>query len=210
MSTDDTAPETTATTSTVPGGTDETGPTSTAPAPPEPVPSPTATSVVTRGSRLEDHGIRVAVPAGWEGEIYRREADTVSFDERTPVSRQAQPTTRSVVHIGSFPLPGDRGDYGSGAVEIMRDEDVLVILFEFEPESAAEPMFSHDGIPYPIQPRDFDPNQMQRPLAGMAGVQRFFHVGDRAFCLFVVIGSFAQRIALTDKVNAVLAQVELT
>lgn len=207
MSTDDTAPETTAPTSTAPVVTDPTGPTDgTA----DPVPPTSATSVVTRGTQLEDRGIVVAVPAGWEGEIYRREPDSVSFDERTPPSRRIQPTTRTVVHIGSFPLPGDRGDYGSGAVEIMRDEDVLVILFEFEPESATETMFSHEGIPYPIQPRDFDPNQMQRPLAGMAGVQRFFHVGERAFCLFVVIGSFAQRIALTDKVNAVLAEVQIT
>jgi hypothetical protein len=160
---------------------------------------------------MSDRGIGLELPPGWEGEIYRRSPGEVRYDERVPRDRQLQPTTRSVVHLGSFPLPPDRGDYGSGAVEIMRDEDVLVILFEFEPESATTAQFASSGLPYPIAPNDFDPNQMQRPLPGMAGYQRFFNVdGERSFCLFVVIGSYARRKELAPKINAVLANITIT
>jgi hypothetical protein len=159
---------------------------------------------------MADRGIEVELPPGWEGEIYRRDPGEVRYDEGVPRSRQLQPTTRSVVHLGSFPLPPDRGDYGSGAVEIMRDEDVLVILFEFEPESATEVMFAGSGVPYPLDPDDFGPNQMQRPLEGMAGIQRFFNVDEeRSFCLFVVIGSYTRRRELVAKVNAVLANITI-
>jgi hypothetical protein len=114
-----------------------------------------------------------------------------------------------VVHIASFPLPAVRGDYGSGAVEIMRDEDILVILFEFEPESAAQPLFGRAGLPV-LQAADFDPNEMQRPLPGMAGCQRFFNVDrERSFCLFVVIGSYADRDTLVRRVNDVLGGITI-
>jgi hypothetical protein len=87
---------------------------------------------------------------------------------------------------------------------------VLVILFEFEPDSAREVMFREQGIPGPLQAGDFHPQQMQRPLAGMAGVQRFFNVGGtRAFCLFAVIGSEADRDALAPEVNRILAGITI-
>lgn len=160
---------------------------------------------------MSDRGIDLELPPGWEGEIYRRSPGEVRYDEGVPRSRQLQPTTRSVVHLGSFPLPPDRGDYGSGAVEIMRDEDVLVILFEFEPESATTAQFVSSGLPYPVTAADFDPNQMQRPLQGMAGMQRFFNVDEeRAFCLFVVIGSYARRKELLPKINTVLSSITIT
>jgi hypothetical protein len=160
---------------------------------------------------MSDRGIAVELPPGWEGEIYRRAPGEVRYDEGVPRSRQLQPTTRSVVHLGSFPLPPDRGDYGSGAVEIMRDEDVLVILFEFEPESATTAQFASSGLPHPVTAADFDPNQMQRPLQGMAGMQRFFNVDEeRAFCLFVVIGSYARRKELLPKINRVLSSITIT
>lgn len=160
---------------------------------------------------LDDAGIAVRLPPGWEGVIYRRDPGEVDLPDDLPAARRRQPTSRSVVHLGSFPLPPGRGDYGSGAVEIMRDADVLVILFEFEPESATTAQFARSGLPRTLQPEDFDPNQMQRPLADMAGCQRFFNVdGTRAFCLFAVIGSYADRVALAGKVNAVLAGIEIS
>jgi hypothetical protein len=174
------------------------------------VPSSTTTTTVptTVGPApraITDAGIRVELPAGWEGEIYRRDPGEVRYDRSVPAARQLQPTSRSVVHLASFPLPATRGDYGSGAVEIMRDEDVLVVLFEYEPESATTAMFARDGLPRRLRPTDFDPNEMQRPLAGMAGCQRFFNVDEaRAFCLFAVIGSYSDRAELTAKVNAAL------
>ena len=51
---------------------------------------------------------------------------------------------------------------------------------------------------------------MQRAhRAARPGCQYFFNEGGRAFCLYAVIGSYAQRAALVPKVNAVLATVKI-
>ena len=143
----------------------------------------------------------MSLPTGWEGVVYNREASLASLGE----------STNNVVHLANFPLPADRGDYGSGAVEIMRGRDILIILFEFDPSSAGEVMFAAAGIPTALDPDDFDPNQMQRPLPGMAGIQRFFNIdGERAFCLFTVIASYANRVGLTAQINEVLGGVEIS
>ena len=49
------------------------------------------------------------------------------------------------------------------------------------------------GIPRALSPDDFSPGVLQRAIRGQAGVQRFFHEPGRAFCLYVVLGSFARR-----------------
>jgi hypothetical protein len=173
-------------------------------------PESTSTSVAPGARTIDDRGISVVVPPGWEAEIYRRAPEKIDYADEVPLTRRFQETTRSIVHIANFPLPEKRGDYGSRAVEIMRDEDVLVILFEFEPGSAGEPMFEAEGLPRPIRGGDFDPNQMQRPLAGMAGVQRFFNVDrERCFCLFAVIGSYADRNVLAREVDEILAGITI-
>jgi hypothetical protein len=50
---------------------------------------------------------------------------------------------------------------------------------------------------------------MQRAIRGQAGVQRFFNDQGRAFCLYVVIGSFAHRQSLVTRVNQVLATLTI-
>jgi hypothetical protein len=46
---------------------------------------------------------------------------------------------------------------------------------------------------------------LQRAIKGQAGAQRFFHDAGRAFCLYVVLGAFANRRTLVPAVNQVLA-----
>jgi hypothetical protein len=46
-------------------------------------------------------------------------------------------------------------------------------------------------------------------IKGQAGAQFFFSDAGRAFCLYVVLGSYARRGALVPKVNAVLAGVRI-
>jgi hypothetical protein len=204
----DPTPTTTGPTTTQPPATPPTDPPPTQPSiPPTTAPTPPSGST---GRTITDRGIQVRIPAGWEGEIYRRDPGTVELDEGVPASRRRQPTSRSVLHLASFPLPQGRGDYGSGAVEIMRDDDILIVLFEFEPESATQRMFAATGVPRGLRGDDFDPNQMQRPLEGMAGVQRFFNVdGQRAFCLFVVIGRYLDRVVLAARVDEALAGITI-
>jgi hypothetical protein len=101
------------------------------------------------------------------------------------------------------------GDFASGAVDKLGNDDVFVVLFEYDPSSADTALFRSAGIPRTLAADDFSPNVMQRAIRGQAGVQRFFHDQGRAFCLYVVIGSFARRRELVKKVNAVLATLTI-
>jgi hypothetical protein len=143
-------------------------------------------------------GIEVAVPQGWDAEIYRRD------EGLNPQAAGGAGGSRPVVHVGTFPLPPARGDFGSGAVEIMNQDDVLVVLFEYGPESVGSPLFARSGIPR-VAAGDFGPNNMQRPIAGQSGAQYFFNDAGRAFCLYVVLGGHNRRNELVPEVNQVLA-----
>ncbi len=135
--------------------------------------------------RLAGHGIEIELPPGWEGEVYSRGPGS----GRTLAAGE---TSRSVAHFANFALPARRGDYGSGAVELMREGDMLMILFEFEPASTRRALFRHKGPPE-IRSEDFDANRLQRTLPGQAGVQYFFQTAGRAFCLYLVLGAESTR-----------------
>ena len=142
------------------------------------------------------------MPRGWDAEIYRRES------EIAPQGVGSAQVAHPVVHVGTFPLPPNRGDFGSGAVEIMNQDDLLVVLFEYGPESVGSPLFARSRIPR-VAAADFGPNNMQRPIAGQFGAQYFFNEAGRAFCLYVVLGSHARRNELIPEVNQVLAGLRI-
>ena len=58
--------------------------------------------------KLAAHRVALALRPGWEGRILRRDA--------APDGEQ----TYAVVHLASFPLPEQRGDFGAGVNELMR------------------------------------------------------------------------------------------
>lgn len=151
--------------------------------------------------RMNSEGIEVDVPQGWDGEIFRRRDKEIRAG-----GRKAE--ERPVLHMGNFPLPPNRGDYGSGAVEIMSGDNLLVVLFEFEPEAAGTALFSHQGMP-DIDPEDFSPSQMQHPIEGQSGAQYFFNSGGRAFCLYIVMGSHARRQQLMPELAQVLRTLRM-
>ena len=145
---------------------------------------------------LRAHGVTVRTPDGWEARISRR--PPTEPEERT----------HSVTHIGNFPLPARRGDFGSGAVERMGRDDVLVVLVEFDADSAHTPLFARAGLPQPSV-ADFDPRRLQRTLRGQSGGQWFFNTGDRAFTLYVVLGSHDRRARLLPHVHAILDRLTI-
>jgi hypothetical protein len=159
-------------------------------------------------SELTGSGITLDVPGGWDGRIYTR---TPEPSGPRPASAMApvQETTAAVVHVASFPLPQETGDYGGGAVELMASKDLLVILFEHGRGSANTPLFAATSIPRLVAD-DVDPMQLQRILDGQAGVQRFFTVAGRAFCLYVVFGSYARRVRTIPVVNSILDTISIT
>lgn len=150
---------------------------------------------------LSAHGITVDVPPGWDGEIYRRRPDTVGF---APQSEESKP----VLHLANFPLMSERGDFGSGAVEVMVGDNILVVLFEYGSDSVGTTLFSAQGIPQ-VAPNDFAPHTMQRPLPGQSGAQYFFTEAGRAFCLYVVLGAHGRRRQLVPEVNQILSTLQL-
>lgn len=159
--------------------------------------------------KLHGHDVRVTLPAGWDGRItVRRDgAPEALHTAGGPAVFTAHP--RPVVHVANFALPEERADFGNGAVELMGDRDVLVVLFEYEPQSVETPLFAKQGLPHPLAAADFDPSMLRRGLAGQAGHQSFFQESGRAFCLYVVLGSSARRARLIPLVNAVLATVQI-
>jgi hypothetical protein len=143
--------------------------------------------------RLESHGISLLVPVGWEA---RFTGPAARLDD----GGHAQP----YLHAGNFALPAIRAPFGGGVVGEMAPPHVFVALLEYAPEGATTPLFGSHGVPVRLQASDFSASTLQRSLRGQAGCQRFFHVADRAFCLYVVLGGRAAYQRGLDDVNALL------
>jgi hypothetical protein len=161
---------------------------------------------------LVAHGIEVTLPAGWEGRLFRRPlageaAAAGAHIEGEPAAPQE--TTNAVLHAATIAVPPGVGDFASDAVDKLGADDLFVVLFEYDPESADATLFRSQGIPRPLSADDFSPNVMQRVIRGQAGSQKFFNDQGRAFCLYVVIGSFARRKQLVPRVNDVLATLTI-
>jgi len=139
--------------------------------------------------RLAGLGLGVDLPDGWDGRIYRR-ANELAGERRA-------------LHAANFAMPQAWGDYGSGVTEVMDADGVFVTLVEFSPENANTGLFRHEGMPA-ITADAFVPGGMPKAVPGQAGAQFFFSVGERAFCLFVVVGSYAARADLVPQVEAVM------
>ncbi|MFB9378741.1 hypothetical protein ACFFKU_15780 [Kineococcus gynurae] len=149
--------------------------------------------------RVQAHGIELDPPGGWEVRITRRTAE--------PHARGAR--VRPVLHAATIPLPAVRGDFGGGVTALLGADDVFVSLFEHDPEACSTPLFADRGLPRPTL-ADFAPNRLQRSIPGQCGGQWFFQVDGRAFCLYVVLGSWARRAGLLNRVAPLLATLTLT
>ena len=141
-------------------------------------------------------GITVTPPAGWDARIYRRTEDGTG--ERT----------HWVLHAANFALPAERGDFGSGAVELMGPENVLVVLIEYGADGVGQPLFARARPPV-IDVNAFSPQGLQRTIPGQGGMQAFFTEADRPWCLYVVVGSYASRVRLARQADALLATLRI-
>lgn len=155
-------------------------------------------------ARLSGFAVHVDLPVGWDGRIYRRPAGEVGV----AATGQAA-STNAVLHAASFPLPADRGDYGSGAVDVMGRGDVLVMLVEHGPASADTALFATPGPPRQLSSDDFSQSALQRAIPGQAGTQAFFSSQGRAFCLYVVLGDYNERDRAVPVVNSLLQSLQL-
>ena len=146
--------------------------------------------------KLTRQGLEIELPDGWDGRIYRRAVDVEAI-------------TRRALHAANFALPPNLGDYAVGAIERMRLGDVLVVLLEFDPQSAGRGLFRNEGMPAGLGANDFSPTAMPRAMPGRTAAQWFFSLAGRAFCLYVVLGSHAQRAGMMTLVNQVVETLRI-
>jgi uncharacterized surface protein with fasciclin (FAS1) repeats len=155
-------------------------------------------------------GVTVDLPPGFEGRTIGRSQPPAAAAQRAPAAAASQPEkTLSIVHAATVPLPPEVGDFGSNVVEVLGPDDVFVAVFEYDSAVAGTALFSQQGIPRPLDFDAFSPTVLQRSIKGQAGAQRFFTEGGRAFCVYAVLGSDARRSALIDKVNGLLATLQI-
>ncbi len=151
-------------------------------------------------SELSGHGVALKPPRGWDVEFSGAASKTLS-------NRPGE--SPLVIHAANFRLPANRGDFGSGAVEVMGNRGVLVALLEYDTESASTVLFSRNRLPKGLSPDDVQSHTLQRGVAGQAGAQVFCVESGRAFCLYVVVGSFRLRHVLVPIANEVIATIEI-
>lgn len=147
--------------------------------------------------RVDRYGLSVEGQPGWEARIFRR----------APVDDGE--VTHPVLHACTRVLPPVRGDFGAGVVENLSSEDVFVALVEYGTEVAGQGLFAAQGRPV-LRPSQFDPSRIQRSIPGISAAQHFFTDGERAFCLFVVLGSHARRMALAPRAERVVGSLRVT
>lgn len=153
---------------------------------------------MSRFAQVSAHGLSIFLPSGWDGEIYLRDLDGDPNDDITDM--------RPVLHAANFALPPGRGDFGSMAVESMTRPGVFLAVLEYE-QSSVDTLLFRNKFPTRLEPREFGPTNLQRPLPGQAGAQRFCRRGGRAFCVYGVIGNYAMRSVLVPELNKALGMV---
>jgi hypothetical protein len=141
---------------------------------------------------LSAHGIRVGLPPGWEGRIYKR----------------PDPAAQPIVHAANVALAPDDGDFATRTAELMPADGTLVVMVEYEPALATAAQFASTGVPA-VDYTAASPSHLLRRIPGQAGYQRFFNDNGRAFGLYVVIGAAVRARTVTPKVNGVLATIEI-
>ncbi|MEX1094238.1 MAG: hypothetical protein WEF28_13940 [Acidimicrobiia bacterium] len=147
--------------------------------------------------RIGMKGIEVDVPSGWECRI------------RQAGHTEDTATVLPVLHAATVALSADRADYGGGVVEKLRDGDVFISLIEFGEEAVGSNLYPPvDAIPQ-VDHSMFNPFQLQRSLPGQAGTQVFFTYSGRAFCMYVVLGSFGRRVSLAARANEIIRSLSI-
>jgi hypothetical protein len=162
-------------------------------------------------SAMDAYGISVDVPGGWDGRIFRRQQHgdmRASAEVPGPAAPQGE-VTLPVVQVATVPLPADIADYGSDVVGDLGATDALIVLKEFDAGSVTQALFALEGLPRSLDPDAFSQGTLQRSIEGQAGVQVFFHESNRAFCIYVVVGSYLQRSKVVPAINRVLASISL-
>jgi hypothetical protein len=146
-------------------------------------------------SALEAHGVRVELPRGWSGRVFKRAGGGATL------------------HAGDFQLPLDDGEFGDGSTAVMPAGASFLALTEYRPGAGLEPgrgLFAPRRVPVTLDPTAFGPSGLAHPRPGQAGTQHFFTAAGRPFCLYVVLsGPRSERRRQLAAVSNVLRTVRI-
>jgi hypothetical protein len=121
---------------------------------------------------LEAHGLRVELPRGWSGRVFKRAGGGATL------------------HAGDFQLPLDDGEFGDRSTAVMPAGASFLALTEYQPGAGLDPgqgLFASRRLPTTLDPTAFSPRGLAHPRPGQAGTQHFFTTSGRPFCLYVVV-----------------------
>jgi hypothetical protein len=139
------------------------------------------------------HGLSVEVPRGWEARI------------------AAPPQGAPYLHVASFALTADSGQFGAGVTATMRPDDAFAALVEYVVDrhiDAEHGLFATRRWQPRLRLAEFRHDQLQVARPGHLGAQRFFTAAGRPFCLYAVIAPARRRPAqLVCELSAVLATI---
>ena len=140
--------------------------------------------------RTSGHGLSIDVPQGWEARIVRR------------------PDSAPYLHVGSFALQHDSGQFGAGVTGRMGPDTVFAALVEYLVDAHVQPdrgLFAADRWRPRLKLAEFGRSQLQVTRSGHLGAQRFFTEHGRPFCLYTVLAPVRRRPAqLVGELSAVL------
>ena len=141
--------------------------------------------------RSAAHGLAIDVPPGWEARIVRPEGSA------------------PYLHIASFALEHDSGQFGAGVTSRMGPDHIFAALVEYLVDGHIQP---HSGLFgsrrwHPrLRLREFSHDGLQVMRPGHLGAQRFFTAAGRPFCMYAVVSPARRRPAqLVGELSAVLA-----
>jgi hypothetical protein len=144
---------------------------------------------------LDAHGVKVHLPAGWSGRLFRRGEGVATL------------------HAANFALPLHDGEFGDRSTGAMRAGGSFAALTEYRPGPGLTPgagLFAATRMPVPLDPADLARERLAHARPGQVGMQRFFTVHGRPFCLYVVIaGARATRRRQLAEVTHVLRSVKV-
>ncbi len=139
--------------------------------------------------RLDAHGLRVELPAGWSGRVFARAGGIATL------------------HAGDFQIALNDGEFGDRSTGQMPAVAAFIAVTEYLPGEGLEPgagLFAARRIPLPLDPTSFSARRLAHSRPGQVGTQHFFTSAGRPFCLYVVFSGGREvrrrQLAVVDRV----------
>ena len=160
---------------------------------------------------LHGYGISATIPQGFEARITHLDpVDPLSSRTHAAAPMTGTEITRPFIHIANVPLPAQRDTFGGVVVETLGANHLFIALVEYGPECVGTKLFSPLGLPRSISARSFSRTRLQRIVPGQSGHQSFFTHNGRAFCLYIVAGSYARVGTMVHQVNRILRSITIS